>query len=326
MNQNRKLLDNLQNVFKIINPVSFLTFIFCILLIFIFIFLIRIVFFIEISTLYTPLALIFIAIFITKRNNDKDFEINKQNRQEEILEKYLDSMERLLLNDNNDYEKMVKIARFKTLTVLRRLTLNPEYDKSIVLRFLYDTNLIVIKTQEDDNRNANLNLSLCDFENVNLLQVNLTGANLLRINLYNANLKRAHLDYSHLYGANLKEACLYEAHFYKANLTGADLTGADLTGADLRNVNLEQANLRNTNCYGANFRDANLEGANLEGANLYQANVHSTQLKSANNWSKAVYTKPSADIVIDLSGNICLWDPKNKEKNEEKIQEIKKTK
>ncbi|MGK7878481.1 MAG: pentapeptide repeat-containing protein [Crocosphaera sp.] len=205
--------------------------------------------------LTTPIALILVALLVTKKNSDKQLAINQQNNQEEILEKYLESIGELLLNDDDQDNRAMNIARFKTLTVLRRLTFKPERDKAIILKFLYDTELI--KIQDYNCKTSKLELAFCDFQKANLIAANLEGANLNRVDFEGASL-------------------------VAANLIAANFEGGSLKGANLLAANLNRANLKRVI----------LEGTNLEEAYLYQTNeLNIKELKSAKNWEKAVYTK-----------------------------------
>ncbi|MDJ0728954.1 MAG: pentapeptide repeat-containing protein [Crocosphaera sp.] len=166
----------------------------------------------------------------------------------------------------------------------------------------------------------------------------LEGANLLRANLLRANLKGAYLEGANLKGANLVRAYLVRTNLVRANLEGAYLVKANLKGANLVRANLVRAYLEGVNLEGANLEGANLEGANfiranliraklvraklvranLEGAYLYQTKfLDIKELKSANNWEKAIYTKAKWDY------DNYQWFPVDKEANEAKIQEIK---
>lgn len=180
---------------------------------------IKIIFnFIVYYNLATPITLTTIAFFVTKKIDDRKFEINVQNNQEEILEKYLENIERLLLYENKSETMIVSIVEFRTLTVLRRL--KSLDDKSIILKFLYHTGLI---SYEKNRNNIFLYLGLCDFQNVKLKKTNLQG-----IYLQEANLKGANLEEANLQGAKLKGANLQKANLKQANLLGADLFEANL--------------------------------------------------------------------------------------------------
>lgn len=181
--------------------------------------------------LATPITLISIAFFITKRINDKQLAINDKNNQEKILDDYLESVGNILLNRNSYYDddKTVNIIRSKTLSILKRLILKPEDDKSIILRFLYDTKLI---SYDRTPSGTFLNVASFDFQKVNLKR-----ADLQRIKLVKANFQ----------GANLQEANLQGADLQGANLQGANLQGANLRGANLYQVNLNTIQLKLAN-------------------------------------------------------------------------------
>lgn len=88
----------------------------------------------------------------------------------------------------------------------------------------------------------------------------------------------AQLDLSHtdMRGANLNQANLKLTNLYQVNLCGANLSGADLSGAILSAANLSGANLR-----GANLQQANLYLANLQGAIISDAIFKDANLREA---------------------------------------------
>ena len=128
-------------------------------------------------------------------------EIALGNQQEMALQTYLDRMSELLLEkrlddpDTTDIE-VRKIARVRTLTILSRLDGGR---RGTVLRFLYDSGLIV----------------------KDKCIIDLTGANLSKADLSKANLS----------GADLSDADLSDADLSRANLSGATVTNEQLAGA-----------------------------------------------------------------------------------------------
>jgi uncharacterized protein YjbI with pentapeptide repeats len=117
-----------------------------------------------------------------------------------------------------------------------------------------------------------------DLSGVNLHKANLTGANLNEVNLREANLT----------GANLYMARLREADLREANLTGALLYAVDLSGALLEGANLTGVNLTRVNLSGAL-----LEGANLTGAELSETVFGNTDLSDAKGLDSCGHTGPS---------------------------------
>jgi uncharacterized protein YjbI with pentapeptide repeats len=95
------------------------------------------------------------------------------------------------------------------------------------------------------------NLSSCNGEKMETIQVDFSRANLTeaRLNLSRhqdanftgANLSRAKLRQASLIGAKLVQANLQQANLAQANLQNADLTGSDLTAADLCGADLSTA-------------------------------------------------------------------------------------
>lgn len=141
----------------------------------------------------------------------------------------------------------------------------------------------------------NTHLENAHLENAHLENVNLAIAHLENAHLENAHLENVNLSNAHLEGANLQGANLQGAHISHDHLQGADLNRANLHGlhiyqVDFKQTNFYRANLSGTYFYRANFDQANFYGANLQGAQLIEAqNLTPAQIKSACNWSQAVY-------------------------------------
>ena len=209
-----------------------------------------------------------------------------ENQREQALRDYLDAMTGLMLEHHlptAQSEGAVRtVARTRTLALLPRLD---QERKGLVLRFLYDANLIggdsgVVRLDSADLSGANLigaTLNAADLSEANLYGADLQFADLRGANLSGANLSSANLSSANLSSALLWEADLRDAHLSGANLSGANLYVAELYVADLRDADLSAANLRD-----ANLRDANLHGANLSGADLSGADLSGADLSEAN--------------------------------------------
>lgn len=153
-----------------------------------------------------------------KEQADKQVLIEKEiadtNQREEALQAYIDRMSELLLDkqlktlasDNPLRDTALKVARARTLSILRRLDKDGER-KGRIIRFLIDAELIS--------------------------ELNLSDADLSGINLSGINLSRANLELSTFQGAILEAVTLFGA-----NLSSANLQYAKLERADLRDVNL----------------------------------------------------------------------------------------
>jgi len=182
-----------------------------------------------------------------------ELKIASDNRQETILQEYLNRMSELLLEKNlrasKPGEEVRIVARVRTLTVLRRLD-SPR--KGTVLQFIFEAGLI-----NGDTDNVVIHLQVADLNRADLTRIFLHGVNLSR--------------------ANMNEAILHRTILTSAILELTDLKGADLSSADMIRANLSRADLS-----GANLSDAILIGANLSGANLTEANLQEADLSSAN--------------------------------------------
>src|SRR6266481_4398707 len=220
-----------------------------------------------------------VAWFTTRQGQVSDAE-NKDNEREAALQAYIDNMLELLLAKNlrssTEDEEVQKIARVRTLTVLRRLDAER---KGSVLQFLQESGLI-----GKDKRVINLtgaNLSGADLSKANLSGVVLSGADLSLANLIGANLSGVYLSGADLSGVYLSGAYLFLANLSKANLSGAGLYEANLSLANLSKANLSGANLSKANLSGANLSEVVLNGANLNGANLSGADLSRANLRGA---------------------------------------------
>jgi Pentapeptide repeats (8 copies) len=140
---------------------------------------------------------------IANRQKKIDQDIATDNQRENALQEYINKMSDLLLNGDLDVlktqDKIRKIARARTLTVLLRLD---GRRKRSILRFLSESGFL-----SKDN-----------------LIVSLVGADLSE-----ADLSRAFL----------KKTDLRKTNLSKADLSGADLSEADLSEADLSGANLK---------------------------------------------------------------------------------------
>ncbi len=132
------------------------------------------------------------------------------------------------------------VAQARTMTTLRRLNAT---NKSIVIRFLYDVDLI----GNDAGKLTVINLSDADLSNIKLNDAFLSGADFAKTNLSCADLNHAWLmgatfASSNLNGANFSEAKLWNASMYSADLTDAKLNNAQVNGAkwDASKVTEEQ--------------------------------------------------------------------------------------
>jgi uncharacterized protein YjbI with pentapeptide repeats len=252
--------------------------------------------------LFVPVVLTLGAIWFTARQNhdreiareqhQNDRDIALDNQQEAELQQYIDKMSELLLvNDlrqSTEDAEVRKIARVRTLTVLRRLDAER---KGSVLRFLHESGLI-----DKDKR-------IIDLSDANLGGANLIDADLSEANLSEANLRRADLRGAFLRGANLRVADLSFADLREADLSFADLRGAGLEGANLRGANLSEADLGRTVLI-ATLRGAGLEGANLSDANLSKANLSFADLREANLRGARGTTPEQLDTARSLKDTI----------------------
>ncbi len=208
---------------------------------------------------------------IEQKRAETEQEIASDNQREAALQAYINELSELLLHENLRESKpeheVRKIARVRTLTVLRRLDAER---KVSVLQFLYESVLI-----EKDN--SIVDLSDADLRSANLVYFDLSGADLSEVNLREATLFCANLSGTNLHLATLTAAVLFKANLNGANLEKAFLNGADLSFADLSGANLSEAILYNANLKGAeNITTEELEKQtkSLKDATMPDGSIH----------------------------------------------------
>ena len=212
--------------------------------------------------LVIPIALAGGAIWFSSEERKSERKIAIEQRQEDTLQAYFDKIENLMLRDNLcksvQGDDVRNVARARTLTVLSNLD---DFRRGVVLRFLYESNLIKGKD------------SILNLDGGNLSNVFLPNLNLDEINLEHTILMEAFIPWAKLNGASLR----------KSIMIGARLRETELKNTDLRGVNLSDGMLA-----GADLTGANLEGADLERANLYKAKVTKEQLSQARSLKGAI--------------------------------------
>ena len=148
-----------------------------------------------------------------------------------------------------ELEKVRKIARVRTLTVLPRLD---GKRKASVLQILSKSDLIDIDT----------------YHNV----IDLAGADFSRAELSRAQLSKVDLSRANLTGASMVKTNLVEAKLCSTVLIEANMTGAWLIRADLRGVDLSRANL--SEAIGISNEELEKEAQSLQGAIMPDGTKH----------------------------------------------------
>jgi hypothetical protein len=212
------------------------------------------------ASLAIPIVVGFGAVWFTTRQGKVADAENKDNQRETALQAYIDKISELLLanrlSDSEENEEVRKIARVRTLTVLRSLDAER---KGSVLQFLYESRLI------EKGKNI-IDLQGADLSDANLFKANLANANLTAANLTNANLTNAKLTVANLTNANLASATLTNTNLASADLARANLASADLTNADLTNANLFALNITT--------EELEKQANSLKGATMPDGSIH----------------------------------------------------
>jgi uncharacterized protein YjbI with pentapeptide repeats len=212
--------------------------------------------------------------------NRRTQRIADQQRQDDLLQAYLDQIGQLLLEKDRPLRKSAErdevriLARARTLSILGRL--DGERKRNVV-EFLYESGLLgpvpagSIEQEFGEGRDnhweiepaivllSKADLNLAYLQSARLPGVDLRNAYLIKADLSGAILSQVDLRGTILWGADLRSASLSAAKLRGANLRYADLSGAEHFGADLSLASLVKANLRGASL-GANWSDANLSG------------------------------------------------------------------
>lgn len=232
------------------------------------------------------------GVYVTKQDKQYQREEVKEQQQKEQQDREAENSKKLLqdfmnyisglqenklLTSNDNYE--IRKATARTQTTLRGL--NPK-DKGLLLEYLNNAGLI-------NGDKPIIALHLMDIE----------GANFQGILLKEVNFQRAYLSLSNFNGSILRNA-----DFSNAILVGSNFTNATLIKGNLQEAALIQSDFTKTDLREANFQGADLKGANFKQADITEANFQeaknltATQIKSACNWHKAIYSKDFIEELI----------------------------
>lgn len=206
--------------------------------------------------LIVPAALAIGVYWLNRAQRKRELQIENQRAQDEALQAYIDSIEKLLLDkelrSSAEDSELRLLARARTLTVLPRLDGNR---KGSVLQFLYELGLI-----------GNLQTKPI---------VRLNGANFEGIVPQVTVVLGDPLPISRSIEGSKQTGTSQTVHRGK----GANLRGAFLEEVNLRKANLENARLNDANLAFTDLSESNLTGASLEGANMAVYNLDGAILK-----------------------------------------------
>jgi uncharacterized protein YjbI with pentapeptide repeats len=256
-----------------------------------------------IKLLIVPAAIAGVGLWFNEQQREREIRIADKDRQDDILQSYLDQMGQQLLDKDRPLrqselgDEVQTLARARTLTTLSQLD---GVRKGTVMRFLLEAGLIMIDPQDSPEETQYPTIRLLeadlrevvmttyDWRGIDMTAAWLTGADLSICDLSGATLAGASLSNSYLSGTDLRGADLNSAYLKDAFLNGADLTDASLFHADLTNANLSRADLTGADLIGEDYRTsedrflgADLTNADLSNANLTGAKVTSEQLAKA---------------------------------------------
>lgn len=193
---------------------------------------------------------------IAQEQREQDLAIAADNQEVQYLNAYIDSITDLLLQSSAaDLETQARIQdllRAETLTVLRNVNGDR---KAIVVRMLYEQDLLFINPEEPDTP---------FLASTDLRDINLSSTWLYQVDMRRAILTASDLRNTNFSGATLDGAVLAGTNFSEATLTGSSLVDADLSGVDFTNSTLIAANLSgalldNVIFQGASYTDENTD-------------------------------------------------------------------
>jgi uncharacterized protein YjbI with pentapeptide repeats len=224
---------------------------------------------------------------IAQDNRKNDMQIATNQQQDTILAAYLDNMTSLLLNnklrESKPGDEVRNVARSQTISALRRLE---PVRKVIVLRFLFEANLISIFSL-DDAELEKINLkNLRPIGNVVIRDFSMQFANLTGASIENYQVEHSTFGYTNLSHSTLVSMKITFSDFSYVNLSYANISDTEfsyclLVGADLSSANLSKVNLTKTDLSGANLSKVNLTNTDLSGANFSGADLSYADLRGA---------------------------------------------
>jgi len=132
----------------------------------------------------------------------------------------------------------------------------------------------VLKLIENNGGSAGLDLSYCEFSDVDLSNINFSG------------------DWEGItHGANFEGSRFRHCNFQNCNLDLINFQNAIVMYSNLSNTSIRGANCSNANFRESDFRYANLYRSQLTGADFYQADLELTDLYRASNLKDALLDK-----------------------------------
>ncbi|MDC0832515.1 Pentapeptide repeat family protein [Geitlerinema sp. FC II] len=157
---------------------------------------------------------------------------------------------------------------------------------------LSDANLNQVKMMNDikfwntDLSKANLENSICFWNNIRIHEASLYKASLRKANIYSMYISHSNLRYVDLTDCHIKKLVVRSNDFERAILRSVkfrEVRGSNnFRFADLKNADMSYCNLQESNLFGANLQQTNLSYANLKGVDLTHAYLDRTNLVGAN--------------------------------------------
>lgn len=236
--------------------------------------------------LLIPVVIAVIAFTFNAGQASTNLQLEEQNRQEQVINTYLDQMSNLLLqyhlHESKPNASVRAIAQAITLTALDRLD---SQHKNIILLFLYRADLLKyhyyqygekecgepkVHRKEFADERPILTLAWGHVEGIKI-----NGVDLSCIDLHNM-----YLEGSIFFASLLERADLAVSLATNADFSNTSLKAANLTYLDLLNANLQGANLQYARMWGICLSHAQLEDADLQYADLkaYSHSINHTIL------------------------------------------------
>ena len=272
------------------------------------------------SALVIPIVLAYVGITYTRRQSETELTVAENKRHEDLLQAYMDHITELVLNEKDPLSISSRastraVARSRTLAVLQQID---GVRKGIIVRFLYDLDLITVGRVVIDLSGANLDgvilawMGLPSFTVRTIPKILTTQGAYTRatyfLQLYGevaVNILRGKQP-SDLSFDSLEETFkwmreqilstdLRKINLAKVSMRQADLRGVLMAGANLFGSDLSETNLTNASLDGADLRAARLDKANMMFCGLICTVVAKAQLDKAD--TNFIFTSENTGVT-----------------------------
>lgn len=255
-----------------------------------------------------------LEIKLAEEKAKTDRKIAEVRNQEIILGEYFDRMSDLLIEKQihgSESDSVVRdVARTRTLSVLRRIY--PDR-KAIVLKFLYESELIIKKQEREPLITLkDADLQGLELEKTEFFDIDLSGANLflakfkdvrfINSNLNDIDFSNSSVEFCFFNNVELMNSVfdfikLNNVSFDKCNFNGfsskameiinssiinSDLSNAEIKSAEIKSVEFKNNEIVNTDCENNMFEEVQLEKLDFKLSNLSNTIFKNCDLREVN--------------------------------------------